>query len=316
SEEAAVGRGVRALYSNFPADVTDSVAEAVSRLIAAGSTRSYLPQTEVLLERNDWVISAHFAPILDEEGECQGVVTVLRDITREREVAQAKSEFVSIVAHELRTPMTSIKGYADLILSGAAGPISETQAQFLQVIRTNVERLAALVGDLLDISRIEARRVKFDMRPLRMDEVARDVIASLQGEIARRNLELEVDIPPHLPLVQGDRNRIVQVLTNLVSNAYKYTPPGGRITLALHHTNGELQVDVSDTGIGIAPTDLDRVFERFYRADHELVRQQTGTGLGLPIAKSIVEMHGGRIWVESELGKGSTFSFSLPVVET
>jgi len=316
SEEAAVGRNVRALYSNFPADVIDSVAEAVSQLIAAGSTRSYPSQAEVLLERNDWVISAHFAPILDEEGECQGVVTVLRDITREREVAQAKSEFVSIVAHELRTPMTSIKGYADLILSGAAGPISETQAQFLQVIRTNVERLAALVGDLLDISRIEAGRVKFDMRPLHMDEVARDVIASLQGEITRRNLELEVDIPPHLPMVQGDRNRIVQVLTNLVSNAYKYTPPGGRITLALHHTDGELQVDVSDTGIGIAPTDLDRVFERFYRADHELVRQQTGTGLGLPIAKSIVEMHGGRIWVESELGKGSTFSFSLPVVET
>jgi PAS domain S-box-containing protein len=315
-EETMVGQDVRNLYRGFPADVTDAVVEAVSRLAAAGATQSYPSPAEVLLERDRRIISAHFAPILDEEAECRGVVTVLRDITREREIAQAKSEFVSIVAHELRTPMTSIKGYADLILSGAAGPVSEMQVQFLRVIHTNVERLAALVNDLLDISRIEAGRVKFDIHPLHMDEVAREVVASLQGEITHRNLELEVDIPSHLPAVQGDRNRIVQVLTNLVSNAYKYTPPGGHITLALHPVNGELQVDVSDTGIGIAPADSDRVFERFYRADHDLVRQQTGTGLGLPIAKSIVEMHGGRIWVRSELGKGSTFSFSLPVVET
>jgi PAS domain S-box-containing protein len=314
--EAAVNQDVRALYSNFPADMSDTVVEAVSRLVAAGSTQPRPSQVEILLERDEQVISARFAPILDEGAECQGVVTVLRDITREQEIAQAKSDFVSIVAHELRTPMTSIKGYTDLILSGAAGPVAEAQAQFLRVIRTSVERLATLVGDLLDISRIEAGRVKFDIRPLCMDEVARDVVVSLQGEIARRNLELEVDIPPQLPMVRGDRNRIEQVLTNLVSNAYKYTPPGGHIILALRHVDGELQVDVSDNGIGIAPADLDRVFERFYRADHALVTEQTGTGLGLSIAKSIVEVHGGRIWVRSELGKGSTFSFSLPVIET
>ncbi|MCR4406886.1 MAG: ATP-binding protein [Anaerolineae bacterium] len=315
-EDEVVGQEIRALYRNFPQDTTDLVIEAVSRLTSAHTAQSSPSQPEVVLEYDKQIISARFAPILDEESECQGVVTVLRDITREREIAQAKSDFVSIVAHELRTPMTSIKGYADLILSGAAGPVSDTQIQFLQVIRTNVERLAALVNDLLDISRIEAGRVKFDMRPLRMDEVTTEVVTSLKGEIVSRNLELELNIPSRLPLVQGDRNRLVQVLTNLVSNAYKYTPPGGRITLALHQTDGELQVDVTDTGIGIAPTDLDRVFERFYRADHDLVRGQSGTGLGLAIAKSIVEMHGGRIWVRSVLGKGSTFSFSLPVIET
>ena len=314
--QEAVGQDVRSIYRNFPADATDRVVEAVSRLTAADATTPLPSQAEVLLEQSKQAISARFAPILDEECECQGVVTVLRDITREREVAQAKSDFVSIVAHELRTPMTSIKGYADLMLSGAAGPVSDTQMQFLVVIRSNVERLAALVNDLLDISRIEAGRVKFDIRPLHLDEAAHEVIASLQGEITSRNLELELDIPSHLPLVQGDRNRIVQVLTNLISNAYKYTPPGGHITLALHQTNGELQVDVSDTGIGIAPNDLDRVFERFYRADHEVVRGQAGTGLGLAIAKSIVEMHSGRIWVRSQLGKGSTFSFSLPIAES
>ncbi|MDY7039720.1 MAG: ATP-binding protein, partial [Chloroflexota bacterium] len=316
SEKEAVGQDVQTLYSNLPKDVTDAVVETVSRLITAFSIQSCPPQAEVMLERDGRVISAHFAPILDEEHECLGIVTVLRDVTREREIAQAKSEFVSTVAHELRTPMTSIKGYADLILSGAAGTVSETQEQFLRVIRSNVERLAALVNDLLDISRIEAGRAKFEVLPLRVDEVAYDVVASLQAEIASGNLELELDIPPGLPAVQGDRNRIVQVLTNLLGNAYKYTPPGGRITLSVRHTDGELQVDVSDTGIGIAPDDLDRVFERFYRADHEFVREQAGTGLGLPIAKSIVEMHGGRIWVRSELGKGSTFSFSLPVVRT
>jgi PAS domain S-box-containing protein len=315
SEEEAAGQDVRYLYRNVPADVTDSVVEAMSKLIAAGTIPPYPPQAEVLLELEELTISARFAPILDEEGE-SGIVTVLRDITREREIAQAKSDFVSIVAHELRTPMTSIKGYADLILNGAAGPVSETQMQFLRVIRNNVERLATLVNDLLDLSRIEAGRVKLNLLPLHMDEVTHEVVDSLQGEIARRNLKLEVETPSDLPLVQGDRNRIVQVLTNLVSNAYKYTPPGGRITLALHPINGELQVHVSDTGIGIASEDVDRVFERFFRADHEMVHEQAGTGLGLPIAKSIVEMHGGRMWVKSELGKGSTFSFSLPVAET
>lgn len=315
TEEEAVDQDVQSLYRNFPADATDHLIEAVSRLTTTGAVRQLPPYAEVLLEQDKQTISARFAPILDEESECQGVVTVLRDITREREIAQAKSDFVSIVAHELRTPMTSIKGYADLMLSGSVGPVSETQAQFLYVIRTNVERLAALVNDLLDISRIEAGRVKFDIRPLQLEEVAHEVVASLQGEITSRNLELELDIPSHLPHAQGDHNRIVQVLTNLISNAYKYTPPGGRIILALHQTNGELQADISDTGIGIAPNDLDRVFERFYRADHDMVRGQAGTGLGLAIAKSIVEMHGGRIWVKSELGKGSTFSFCLPVAE-
>lgn len=316
TEDEVVNHDAGILCSNFAPEMADSVAEAISRFLDATGAHSYPSQTEILLERDKQAISARFAPILDDNGECQGVVTVLRDITREREIAQAKSDFVSIVAHELRTPMTSIKGYADLLLNGAAGAVSQTQMQFLQVIRNNVERLATLVNDLLDISRIEAGRVKFNIRPLNMSEVAQEVVEALQGEIVRRNLTLELDIPPHLPPVKGDYDRIVQVLTNLVSNAYKYTPPGGRITLSLHPVDGEIQVDVSDTGIGIAPQDVDRVFERFYRADHELVRAQAGTGLGLPIAKSIVEMLGGRIWVKSQLGKGSTFSFSLPLAET
>jgi len=312
-EEGCIGQPLWTLYARFPPQVVDEVQKIIQKL---GVGR---PPAQLTLERElgreKRILSAHFAPVVTEQEEFSGVVTVLRDITREREIAQAKNEFISIVAHELRTPMTSIKGYTDLILKKAVGPLTEAQENFLRVVKSNVDRLAALVSDLLDISRIEAGRVKLNLQPLRLEEITRDVVSTLERAIHERNLTIEVNIPQDLPWVRGDRDRLVQVLTNLLSNAYQYTEAGGHITVSLHRRDGMVQVDVTDTGIGIAPEDQERIFERFFRADHELVRRQSGTGLGLPIVKSIVEMHGGRIWVKSELGKGSTFSFTLPIAE-
>ncbi|MBN1642736.1 MAG: GAF domain-containing protein [Anaerolineae bacterium] len=230
----------------------------------------------------------------------------------EGEVAQANAEFVSIVAHELRTPLTSIKGYTDLVLLGAVGPVDDRQRHFLQIVQSNVDRLAALVSDLLDTTRLAAGKIRLEWKAIALLAVVHEVCDSLSEAIRARGLVLDVDIAPDLPAVWVDRQRVIQILTNLLSNACRYTPEGGRITVSAELSDGTVVVAVTDTGIGIAPEDQEKVFERFYRADHELVKQQPGIGLGLSIARSLVELHGGRLWLNSEPGMGSTFRFTLP----
>jgi signal transduction histidine kinase len=216
------------------------------------------------------------------------------------------------VAHELRTPMTSIKGYTDLILQGALGEVNDKQRHFLNIVKANVDRLSELVGDLLDTARIEAGRVRLEIEPVQVTSIVGEVCDSLGETIRERGLDLTIDADPAVPTVQADRNRLIQILMNLLSNAYRYTPSGGSITVSVQPTDDAVLVAVTDTGIGIAPEDQEKIFERFYRVDHDLVNQQAGTGLGLPIARSLVELHGGRLWLESEFGMGSTFRFTLP----
>jgi signal transduction histidine kinase len=208
--------------------------------------------------------------------------------------------------------MTSIKGYTDLILQGAMGEVNGRQRHFLEIVKTNVDRLSELVIDLLDTARIEAGRVRLEPESVQVSSIVGEVCDSLAETIRERGLTLVVETDPAMPPVRADRNRLIQVLMNLLSNAYRYTPDGGSITVSVRPTDDAILVEVTDTGIGIAPEDQEKIFERFYRVDHELVNQQMGTGLGLPIARSLVELHGGRLWLESESGVGSTFSFTLP----
>lgn len=265
------------------------------------------------LELGERVVSVHVAPVI-KGSEYLGTVSVFRDITVEVEADRAKSEFVSTVSHELRTPMTSIKGYADLLLAGAVGKLSDQQYYFLSIIRNNADRLAALVNDLLDISRIETGRVELDLRAVHIREVVDEVVGTLQGRAQGRGISLEAQVPEDLPVVWGDSARVNQILTNLVGNAIQYTPPGGKVTISACRDDDRLKVSVSDTGIGISEENQKRIFDRFFRADDPLVQETPGTGLGLPITASLVHMHGGEIWVESELGEGSTFVFTLPLV--
>ncbi len=264
-------------------------------------------------ELMDRYIHVSSTPVITDAGETLGQVYVLRDITREVEADRAKSEFISTVSHELRTPLTSIKGYVDLILLGSVGEITPMQRNFLEVVRSNSNRLVDLINDLLDISRIETGRIVLSPEPISIFDVVEEVIESARAEIERKQLTLEVRVPPDLPLVHADRKRIIQVLTNLVSNAYKYTREGGRVEISARCENGFLTVSVSDTGVGISKEDQKRLFTRFFRADNPLRDEVGGTGLGLAISKSFVEMHGGKMWVDSELNVGSTFSFSLPL---
>jgi signal transduction histidine kinase len=280
----------------------------------AGQTgASYLDQ--ITLE-NGRIVAVSVAPVF-LRSQFMGTVSIFRDITAEVRVDRLKSEFVANVSHELRTPMTSIKGYVDIMLMGAAGPLSQQQTHFLEVVRSNTQRLNVLVNDLLDVSRIEAGRVILSVQPLDLTEIAQDVANDILGRSREENkpIAIRVEAQPGLPHVEGDLERISQVITNLVGNAYNYTPDGGEVLIRLHEAGGEVQVDVQDNGIGIALEEQHRIFERFYRGEDPLVLKTAGTGLGLSIVKNLVEMHHGRIWFNSPgaPGLGSTFSFTLPV---
>jgi signal transduction histidine kinase len=231
---------------------------------------------------------------------------------------QAKTEFMSVASHELKIPMTSIKGYAKLLTLGAAGELNERQRDFLEIISSNVDRMDRLVADLLDVSRIEAGRLRLEMGRVDVQKAIETVVQAVKTQIEAKELTLQLDLPPGLPPAWGDQDRLVQIVTNLVSNAYKYTPNGGKITITV--TDGQagsqsrdfLTISIRDTGVGISPEDQQKLFTKFFRADDPHVRDVPGTGLGLSITKSLVEIHGGEIWFESEVDQGTTFSFTLP----
>jgi signal transduction histidine kinase len=252
----------------------------------------------------------------------------------------AKGRFVSEVAHVLAQPVTAIKGFNDLMVKGMAGPVNDMQKQFLSTVQFNAERLNTLIKDLLDIGRIETGRLKMEIGPVAIGPIIEETIRSLQSQIDERQMTVELHVPAELPNVLGDRARLIQILTNLVSNAYKYTPTGGSMAITVtqlkevqprqaprgNWTRADLQqlkpnpagylaCAVKDTGFGIAPEDLSKLFTQFFRSQNPSVREQRGTGLGLSITKSLIELQGGAIWVESELEKGSTFSFSMPIIE-
>ncbi len=272
--------------------------------------------SERLLLEDDRVLSIHPAPVVLGQ-EFLGTVSIFRDITREVEVDRLKSEFVATVSHELRTPMTSIKGFVDLVLMGAAGALNAEQRRFLNIVKNNTERLEILVNDLLDISRIEAGKVTLSFQPIDVHELLHE--AQLFVERQRRehdkHIELVIEPPPDLPRLWGDPERVRQILTNLVENAFNYTPEGGKITVSAVLVNDQIELEVMDNGIGISLNEQGRIFERFFRGEQSLIMGVAGTGLGLAIVLNLVEMHGGRIWVTSEgiPGRGTTFTLSLPI---
>jgi signal transduction histidine kinase len=235
-----------------------------------------------------------------------------------REANDAKTEFMNIASHELKIPMTSIKGYTKLLQMGAGGTLSEQQDDFLQIIINSVDRMARLVNDLLDVSRIEAGRIRLEITDVQMRDVINEVIKAVRTQIDRKKQNLTLDMPDDLPELRADYTRMVQITTNLISNAYKYTPEGGDISIAAKFfNNGEvdsISVTVKDTGYGMSEEDQEQLFTNFFRSADQNIRDEPGTGLGLSITKNIIESHGGELTFESELGKGSSFTFTLPLV--
>jgi PAS domain S-box-containing protein len=308
-----MGRDLQNLLELFTAGAREDIMKAMTAILANPTIELSLEAAQTVLEIDNRVVSARVAPVMTESSEFLGVVTVFRDITEEVKADRAKSEFVSTVSHELRTPMTAIKGYTDLIYSGAVGTINDNQKRFLGIIKGNTDRLTALINDLLDISRIETGRVRFEPKSVQLGDIVSDVIEALVPNADAKEHVLNYRIEAGLPDIKGDPNRLTQVFTNLIGNAIKYTPVGGVIDVEVYRVDQAIRADVRDNGIGMNPDELNQVFDRFYRADHPLVQENRGTGLGLSIVKMFIEMHGGRVWAESEVSQGSMFTVLLPL---
>jgi PAS domain S-box-containing protein len=268
---------------------------------------------------NDLVVSVHLSPVFASK-EFLGTVSIFRDITRDVMLDRMKTEFIANVSHELRTPITSIKGYVEVMLMGAAGSLEDQQTKFLGIVRENAERLNILVGDLLDVSRIESGQTEVSVTMVNLHELVEDVVADFQLNHRKpeKEINFSLESDADLPLVSGDPERVRQVTKNLLVNAYNYTEEDGDIFIKVFQKDAFLQVDVRDTGVGILPEEHNRIFERFYRGENPMVMATAGTGLGLAISKTLIERLGGEIWFESSgvPGEGSTFSYTLPVYHT
>lgn len=257
------------------------------------------------------VVSVNAAPLRDAAGALTGVVATFSDVTRRKEAERLKDEFVSTVSHELRTPLTSLRGFAEVMLNRNYPP--EKQREFLTIIHNESVRLTNLINDFLDLQRFESGRKTYHFQAVNAAVLLRETSAVFNQEGAKYSLHL--DLPEELPSIWADPDRFRQVLVNLISNAVKFSPEGGEIVVGAKGRGSELMVWVRDQGIGIRPADQSKLFERFFRVDNTETRCIGGTGLGLALVKEIVEAHRGRVWLESEYGKGSTFFFSLPAAE-
>ena len=233
-------------------------------------------------------------------------------MTELRRLERVRQDFVANVSHEFKTPLTAIQGFAETLLAGALDD-AQNNRRFLGIIRDHAARLARLTDDLLKLARIEAGKLEVEFRPVDIAEQIERCLETTSLKAGRKQIALEAQIPSTLPLVRGDAGLLREVLQNLLDNAVQYTPQGGRIQVLLTVGARDVVITIADTGIGIPLADQERIFERFYRVDAARSREAGGTGLGLSIAKHIVEAHGGRLWVESEVGSGSRFSFSVPL---
>jgi PAS domain S-box-containing protein len=257
------------------------------------------------------VVSITYTPLYDEEGDLANVIANVVDITRFREAEEMKSTFVSVISHELKTPVSLIKGYASTLAREDAHWNAETLREGLQVIGEESDRLNGLIDNLLDASRIQAGGVRLEKSDINIPRLAQKVVDSFRHQTDKHTFTL--DFPPDFPVVVADEERLRQVFNNLINNAIKYAPDGGEIRVGGWQEGDEVIVFVADQGIGIPEEEQDKLFQRFYRVDSSLRRKTQGAGLGLFLCRSIIEAHGGRIWLRSAPGKGATVFFSLPI---
>ncbi len=256
-------------------------------------------------------VAITYAPLMDNAGQLRHIIVNVRDITKFREAEEAKSTFVSVISHELKTPVSLIKGYASTLRREDAQWDKPTVLNGLSIIEEEADKLAQLIENLLDVTRLQAGTLTLKFSEVDLGRLAERLADKFRTQTTKHTILTA--FPPGFPLIQGDERRLEQALSNLLSNAIKYSPTGGTVTLSGQALSNAVQISVSDKGVGLAPDQLEHVFDRFYRVENALTRETQGAGLGLYIVRSIIEAHGGRIWAESEPDRGTTFAFVLPL---
>jgi two-component system, sensor histidine kinase and response regulator len=258
------------------------------------------------------VFQGYTSPVLDDRGGFVGRLWTLRDVTEQRELDRLKDDFVATVSHELRTPLTSMMGFLEMIREGEAGELNEEQQRFLAIVYRSSERLQRLVGDLLFVARLDANGLQLRFGDVQLDEIVRDAVESSSALARSREVSLVAELEP-MPAVSGDKERLTQLVGNLISNALKFTPAGGSVVARAFVDGGRAVVEIADTGIGIPPGEQSRLFQRFFRSSTATEQAIPGTGLGLVISRAIAEAHGGTIDVTSLPGEGTTFRVEIPL---
>lgn len=293
---------------------TREPATSLREMLEAASHPSSMPSAELsLVTPSERTVSAQWFGLTDSVPAASGYGVLFRDVTREKELDRMKDQLLSTVSHELRTPLAAIKGFTTTLLREDVRWDEATQRDFLKIIEEETDRLGELIDNLLDMSKIEAGVLRVEKEPTQLRNIVRESI-----DRARRRSEAHwfvVDLPAELPRVWADARRIRQVLSNLIENAIKYSPGGGQITITAEVEGEHTIVSVADSGQGIPPEFLDKIFQRFFQIEAANTRKKGGSGLGLSISKGIIEAHGGTIWAESTPGKGSVFRFTLPLVK-
>ena len=287
----------------------NAIQEIVDRVLH--ENREVITQEVSISIPEQKTIMINGVPIV-KDNVTEGAVFVFHDITELKRLEDIRKDFVANVSHELRTPISSIKGYAETLLDGKVDS-EDNVKEFLGIIYQDSNRLANLIDDLLDLSKIESGKMKMEFELLEVLPLVKRCVNVLEKTAKDKKLSIKLEIPANLSKALGDHNRLSQVFLNLLDNAIKYTPEGGAICVGAANKEKFIQVDISDTGIGIPEKDLPRIFERFYRVDKARSRELGGTGLGLSIVKHIIQTHNGQVWVQSTLGQGSTFSFTIPI---
>ena len=301
--------GIRGLSFKWMADLFDEALETGRTVEIPGTT----PAVQLFIRGDEHFFRPEAVPILDGAKDLTGVILILKDVTQQMQQDELKRGVISTVSHQLRTPLTSLRMAVYLLLEERAGPLTPKQVELLVAARDESDRLHSTLSDLLDLSRIESGRMRMDFRPEAPRAIAIEQVEAFRSAAKDNGITLSVDIPDNLPEVLVDPARIGHVVANLLSNALKYTSPGGRISLSAERFGEMVLFSVSDTGAGIPARYLDRVFEQFFRVPGQVAT--AGEGLGLTIAKEIVEAHGGTIDITSEEGKGSVFTFGLRQAE-
>ncbi|MDD5004902.1 MAG: ATP-binding protein [Candidatus Omnitrophica bacterium] len=286
-----------------------AVGEMVDRILKG---KQHLATEEITVNiPEEKILRVNGVPIM-RNNRLEGAILVFHDITQLRRLEQIRQDFVANVSHELRTPISSIKGYAETLLEGALKD-KDNAKEFISIIYQDSNRLANLINDLLDLSKIESGKMKMSLVSLDTVSVIKRAVTVIENQARAKSIALKINLAQGLPKIKADETRFSQVMINLLDNAIKYSSEGGSATISAKVVGDALQIDISDTGIGISEKDIPRIFERFYRVDKARSRELGGTGLGLSIVKHIVSAHGGQVWVKSELGLGSTFSFTIPL---